>query len=97
MTAMSNAYSSKSRPTSLKQGIQANITINTDRSERIMSPRRALEMAKQEKLTVTNRVRYLANEQVKYQKKILKAREDVDRKNKIKASKIDEIKMKIVS
>ena len=54
-------------------------------------------MAKQEKLTVTNRVRYLANEHVKYQKKILKAKEDVDRKNKIKASKIDEIKMKIVS
>ena len=52
-------------------------------------------MARKEKLGVENRVRYLANEQERYQKKIEKARKEVERRNLIKAGKIDDLKVKI--
>jgi len=60
-----------------------------------VSPKKALELARKEKLNVENRVKYLANEQEKYQKKIEKARKDVERRNLIKAGKIDDLKLKI--
>lgn len=52
-------------------------------------------MAKKEKLGVENRVRYLAAEQERYQKKIERARKEVERRNLIKAGKIDDLKVKI--
>ena len=60
-----------------------------------MPPKKALELARKEKLGVENRVRYLATEQERYQKKIEKARQEVERRNLIKAGKIDDLKVKI--
>ena len=75
ISAMSNAYSSKSRPTSLRSAIESqNNQHRHTQQMAAVSPRKAIELAKQEKITIENRVKYLANEQERYQKKIEKAR-----------------------
>ena len=44
-----------------------------------------------------NRIRYLAQEQERYQKKILAAKQEVERKNQIQASKLEDLHMKLES
>ena len=92
---MSNAYSSRSRPNSLKSAIEGVNSRKALEPTTTVSPRKALELARKEKVGVENRVRYLANEQERYQKKIEKARKEVERRNLIKAGKIDDLKVKI--
>ena len=53
--------------------------------------------AEQEKMALENRLRYLANEEQKYSKKISKAKLELDRRNQIKASKIEDLQMMVAA
>ena len=92
---MSNAYSTKNRrfgPHSRKSSLNNTGAMQVSRR---VSPRQILEAAKTERQTVENRIRYLASEQEKYQKKIEKAKVDLEKRNQIQAPKLDNLKTKI--
>ena len=60
-----------------------------------VSAHKALQIAEQERQSVQNRLRYLAAEQEKYEKQIMSAKNELAKRNQIKASKLEDLRLKI--
>ena len=56
-----------------------------------MQQRKKLESVEAKHLAVSNRMKYLAAQQKRYEAKIQNTRQEIDRRNKINAGKIEDL------